>query len=57
MLNELEVVPELRGACAVCTVWAEEGAKAVIPKVTVKRTKAMPWGDPYCEFIWELNED
>ena len=41
----------------ICPVWVGEGAKAVNPKVTVKRTKATLWGDPYCEFIYELIEE
>jgi hypothetical protein len=57
MLNELEVDPELRGACNICTVWVGEGVKAVNPKISVKRTKATLWGDPYCEFIYELMEE
>jgi hypothetical protein len=36
------------------TQWSTEGAKAVLPKCTFKMTKTMPWGDPYCEFIWEI---
>ena len=56
MFNELEVPPELRGGCVVCTVWVEEGFKAVNPKVTVKRTTSMASGDPYCEWINEFKE-
>jgi len=37
-------------------LWGEEGCKSVNPKVTFKLTKAMPWGDPYCEEVYELNE-
>jgi hypothetical protein len=57
MFNELEIAPELRGGCVICTVWVGEGIKAVNPKITVKRTKAMQSGDPYCEFIWEFKEE
>lgn len=57
IFNELEVAPELRGGCVICKVWVGEGIKAVNPKITVKRTQAMPSGDPYCEFIWEFKEE
>ena len=55
--NELEVDPEFRGACTICEAWGEEGLKAVNPKLTIKRTKARPRGDPYCEFIYEFKEE
>ena len=58
MFNELEVPPELRGGCHVgCTIWVGEGVKAVNSKVTVKRTKSMHRGDPYCEWVYELKEE
>jgi hypothetical protein len=57
VLNEFNIDLGLRGACHTCIVWAGEGAKAVNPKVTVKRTKATLWGDPYCEFIYEFKEE
>jgi len=56
-LNEFHIDPGLRGACHICPVWVGEGAKAVNPKVSVKRTKATLLGDPYCEFIYELTEE
>jgi len=39
-----------------CSAWVEEGLKAINPKLNFKKTKAMPRGDPYCEFIYELKE-
>jgi hypothetical protein len=33
-----------------------DGIKAVNPKLKHTLTKAMPWGDPYCEGVWELEE-
>jgi hypothetical protein len=33
-----------------------DGVKAVNPKIKHTLTKAMPWGDPYCEGIFELEE-
>lgn len=33
------------------------GLKAVNPKITYKFTKAMPWGDPYCESVIEFSEE
>ena len=40
-----------------CQAFIEEGHKAVNPKITWKATKAMPWGDPYCEGIIEFKEE
>ena len=47
-------IPCDKGACQ---AWGEEGLKAVNPKLTWKVTKAMPSGDPYCEFIYEFKEE
>jgi hypothetical protein len=33
-----------------------KGIKAVNPKIKCTLTKAMPWGDDYCEDIWEMEE-
>ncbi|WP_287587800.1 hypothetical protein [Candidatus Borrarchaeum sp.] len=33
-----------------------EGIKAVNPKIKHTLTKAMPWGDSYCEGVFELEE-
>jgi hypothetical protein len=33
-----------------------DGIKAVNPKITHKLLKAMPWGDDYCEGVYELEE-
>jgi hypothetical protein len=31
--------------------------KKINPKITYKLTKAMPWGDPYCEEVYEFKEE
>ena len=36
---------------------SEEGLKAVNPKITYTLTKAIPWGDPYCEDVIEFKEE
>jgi hypothetical protein len=55
--KEFEINPER----AVCTSphqgWAEEGLKTINPKIDFKLTKAMPWGDSYCEALIEFKED
>jgi hypothetical protein len=56
-LNEFNLDPGLYGACQICPGWSGEGTKVVNPRVTIKRTKATIWGDPYCEFVYELEED
>lgn len=35
----------------------EAGVKAVNPKIAYKLTMAMPWGDPYCEEVYELRDE
>jgi len=35
----------------------EEQLKKINPKITCKLTKAMPFGDPYCEDIFELRDE
>ena len=37
--------------------WTEEGLKELNPKLTYKLTKALPWGDPYCEEVIEFKEE
>ena len=54
--KELEVDPALSTCPAGDQAWGEEGLKAIDPKLTYKVTKAMPWGDPYCEFVYEFKE-
>ena len=39
-----------------CTAWTEAGLKAINPKVTITKAKAMPRGDSCCEFIYEFKE-
>jgi hypothetical protein len=39
-----------------CSTWTEKGLEAINPKLMVRITKALPRGDPYCEFIYELKE-
>ena len=38
-------------------LWSEEGLKAINPKLTYKLLKAMPRGDPYCEYVIEFMEE
>lgn len=57
MYEELIAEPEFRLCHVGCQVWGPEGIKAVNPKITNKRTTALPLGDPYCEFVWEFKEE
>jgi hypothetical protein len=54
--KELEVDPALSTCPGGDQAWGKEGLKAIDPKITYKITKAMPWGDPYCEFVYEFKE-
>jgi len=40
-----------------CQAWGGEGFKAINPKLTYKLKKAMPRGDPYCEFVYDFKEE
>ena len=55
--KEFELAPEF----ATCDVGhqtvVEVGLKRVNPKLTFTLTKAMPWGDPYCEGLFEFKEE
>ena len=37
-------------------IFMDIGAKTINPKLTVERPKAMCEGDPYCEYVWKLEE-
>ena len=37
--------------------WEQDRVKKINPKLTGKLTKAMPWGNPYCEDVYEFKED
>jgi hypothetical protein len=54
--TEFEVDPALSTCPAGDQAWNERGIKAINPKLTYKLLKAMPRGDPYCEYVWEFNE-
>ena len=36
--------------------WGERGVKAIDPRLSFKITKAMPKGDPYCEYVYEFKK-
>ena len=55
--KEYEVEPAFIPCPEGHQAWNEEGLKAVNPKITVKLTKAMPWGDPYCEDVIEFKDE
>ena len=56
-MNDFEVDAELMTCPPAHQANSEEGLKAVNPKITVKLTKAMPWGDPYCEDVIEFKDE
>jgi hypothetical protein len=53
----LEVDPEFIMCPSVHQLLNEEGLKAINPKITFKRTTAIPRGDSYCEEIIEFKEE
>ena len=57
MYNEFEVEHELRPCDVAEQSCLEKGYEAINPKITYKLTKALPWGDPYCESIIEFKNE
>jgi len=55
--EKFEVEPEFRPCDVSHDLFASEGLKTYDPKITYKFTKAMPWGDPYCEDVFEFKEE
>ena len=54
--KEFGVPPGLVDCSMFSLAWCGEGLKAINPKLEVTVTKALPRGDPYCEFVVELKE-
>ena len=54
--KEFKIKPELSLCDVGHQAWNKEGLTAINPKLTCKLTKARPWGDPYCEDIYEFKE-
>ena len=55
--NEYEVEPEFRPCVSLEQTFWPEGLKTINPKITRKRTTALPLGDTYCEFVVEFKGD
>lgn len=55
--KEYEVDTELLTCPPAHQAFSEEGLKAINPKITHTLTKAIPWGDPYCEWIIEFKKE
>ena len=55
--KELELDPGLNPCPPSHEAGFEAGLKAINPKLTFKITKAMPWGDPYCEDVYEFKDE
>ena len=51
--TKLELIPCHVGHEA----WCKAGLQAINPMLTYRITKAMQWGDPYCEEIIEFKEE
>ncbi len=52
--NQLGISEDL--CSAGCAVYWDALAKSLNPKLTVSLTKAMPRGDPYCEWVFQLQK-
>jgi len=55
--KEFGINPELSACPEGHQANAEEGLKAINPKLSNKLTKAIPRGDPYCEEIFEFKNE
>ena len=55
--KEYEVDTELLTCPSAHQANYEEGHKPINPKITYTLTKAIPWGDPYCEAVIEFKEE
>jgi len=55
--KEFNVDPAFIPCDAGHQVVCELAFKEINPKITYKLTKAMPWGDPYCEEVYEFKEE
>jgi hypothetical protein len=55
--KEFEVEPEFIPCVVAHKENIEERIKKIHPKLTGILTKAMPWGDPYCEDVYEFKEE
>jgi len=55
--KEFEANPELIPCDVGHQAWCGEGLKAINPKITYKLTKSMPWGDSFCEDVYEFKEE
>jgi len=53
---EYGIKPEFTLCEPCCAEKFEEGIQKINPKITYKLSKAMPRGDPYCEFLTEFKE-
>jgi hypothetical protein len=54
--KEFDVDPAIIPCGAGHQLLGSEGLKVVNPKITYKLTKALPWGDPYCEDVYEFKD-
>jgi hypothetical protein len=55
--KELDIDPAFILCEAGHQVIIKEGLKVINPKLTLKITKAIPRGDPYCEDVVEFKEE
>jgi len=54
--KEFKVRPAFIPCRYACQEYWAEGLKAISPKITYNHMKALPWGDPYCEEVFEFKE-
>ena len=56
LYKEFEVDPAFMPCPKIHQAESKAVLKAINPKLTFKMTKAMPWGDPYCEDVYEFKD-
>jgi len=57
MYEELDISWEHRACHAAHKRMTQVGLRTINPKLTYKLTKAMPWGDPYCEGVFQFKNE
>jgi hypothetical protein len=55
--KELDADPDIASCYPPHEAWIKSGLKAINPKIIHKLTKAMPRGDPYCEDVFEFQDE
>ncbi|WP_287584186.1 hypothetical protein [Candidatus Borrarchaeum sp.] len=48
--------PDPKDISGWCEIWANIVSESINPKISTKRLKGMCAGDPYCEYVWRIED-